>query len=41
MKTYFALLIVKKEYLEGYFGLQIHRGQNGRILWRNILIKEL
>ncbi len=27
-----------EEYLGGYFGLQLHKGQQGRILWRNLKI---
>jgi arylsulfatase A-like enzyme len=28
-------------YPEGFFGLQVHKGKQGTILWRNIQIKEL
>ena len=28
-------------YLEGFFGLQIHSGKQGTILWRNIRVKEI
>ena len=31
----------KNEYPEGYFGLQIHKGSQGKILFRNLKIKEL
>ena len=30
-----------EEYLSGYFGLQLHKGQKGRVLWRNLKIKPL
>ena len=30
-----------EEYLSGCFGLQLHKGQQGRILWRNLKIKTL
>lgn len=30
-----------EEYLSGYFGLQLHKGQQGRVLWRNLKIKPL
>ena len=26
---------------EGFFGLQIHKAKSGRVLWRNLKIKEL
>ena len=29
------------KYLKGYFGLQIHSGKEGRVLWRNVKVKEL
>jgi hypothetical protein len=29
------------EYLKGFFGLQIHSGKEGKVLWRNIRVKEL
>jgi hypothetical protein len=29
------------EYMEGFFGLQVHQGLEGTILWRNIKVKEL
>jgi len=28
-------------YLKGYFGLQMHKAKQGRVLWRNLSIKEL
>ena len=31
----------KNEYPQGYFGLQIHKGSQGKILFRNLKIKEL
>jgi len=33
--------IVNDEYLEGFFGLQIHSGKAGKIRFRNIRVKEL
>ena len=30
-----------EEYLSGYFGLQLHKGLQGRILWRKLKIKTL
>ncbi len=32
---------VNDEYLQGFFGLQIHSGKQGTIQWRNLLVKEL
>lgn len=29
------------EYMKGFFGLQVHAGGKGTILWRNIKVKEL
>lgn len=29
------------EYLKGFLSLQIHAGKEGKVVWRNILIKEL
>ena len=29
------------EYPEGFFGLQIHKGSKGQVVWKNIQIKEL
>ncbi|QBG47481.1 DUF1080 domain-containing protein [Verrucomicrobia bacterium S94] len=29
------------DYLEGFFGLQVHAGHQGTILWRNLKVKEL
>lgn len=29
------------EYMKGFFGLQVHSGKQGTILWRNIKVKEL
>lgn len=31
----------KNEYPQGYFGLQVHKGKQGKILFRNLKIKEL
>jgi len=31
----------KKTDLEGFFGLQVHKGKSGDILWKNLFIKEL
>lgn len=28
-------------YPKGFFGLQIHKGNEGTVLWRNIRVKEL
>ncbi len=28
-------------YPEGFFGLQIHKGSKGKVLWKNIRVKEL
>ena len=28
-------------YPQGFFGLQIHEGNNGTVLWRNLRVKEL
>lgn len=32
---------IDKKYKKGVFGLQVHQGHAGKILWRNIRIKEL
>ncbi|MBD3373504.1 DUF1080 domain-containing protein [candidate division KSB1 bacterium] len=32
---------VNDEYLEGFFGLQIHSGKQGTIQWRNLMVREL
>lgn len=32
---------VNDEYLKGFFGLQIHAGKEGTVLWRNLKVKEL
>ena len=32
---------VNDEYLKGCFGLQVHSGSKGEILWKNIKVKEL
>jgi len=32
---------VSKDFKKGIFGLQVHQGKEGKILWRNIKIKEL
>ncbi|MEI6890984.1 MAG: DUF1080 domain-containing protein [Pontiella sp.] len=29
------------DYLEGFFGLQVHAGKEGTIFWRNLKVKEL
>lgn len=29
------------EYTQGFFGLQVHKGKKGTILWKNIRVKEL
>jgi hypothetical protein len=29
------------EYPEGFFGLQIHKGSKGQVIWKNIRVKEL
>jgi hypothetical protein len=32
---------INDTYLDGYFGLQIHSGKQGTILWRDLRVKEL
>ncbi len=32
---------VDDTYLKGYFGLQMHAGKKGKVLWRNIQLKDL
>jgi len=29
------------QYPEGFFGLQIHKGNKGQVVWKNIRVKEL
>ena len=33
--------IVDEEDSEGFFGLQMHSGNQGQVRWRNIRVKEL
>ena len=37
----FVRLYANDKYLEGYFGLQIHSGNAGKVLWRKLQVKEL
>ena len=32
---------VNDEYLKGFFSLQIHSGKQGKIIWKNVRVKEL
>ena len=31
---------INDEYLQGFFGLQVHAGTKGTVLWKNIRVKE-
>lgn len=33
--------IDKGEYPQGFFGLQVHKGRKGTVLWRNLRVKEI
>jgi hypothetical protein len=28
-------------FAKGFFGLQIHKGKSGKVLWKNVRVKEL